>query len=61
MGSVMLVAYFSARVSLFAGSGYPVSPSFVLASFSENMRHAVPFVPTESLRLGEKSGEFGTC
>ncbi len=49
IGSVVLAASSSSRASLFARYGPPIGPRLALASSCERIRHAIPFLPTESL------------
>ena len=51
IGSVVLAASSSARVSLFTRYGPSIGPCLALASSCERIRDAIPFLPTESFRL----------
>jgi hypothetical protein len=51
IGSVVLAASSSARASLFARYGPTIGPRLALALSCERIRHAIPFLPTESFRL----------
>jgi hypothetical protein len=51
IGSVVLAAPSSARVSLFARYGPSIGPRLARASSCERIRNAIPFLPTESFRL----------
>jgi hypothetical protein len=53
IGSVVLAASSSARASLFARYGPSIGPRLALASSCERIRHAIPFLPTESFRLNQ--------
>ena len=55
IGSVVLAASSSARASLFTRYGPSIGPRLALASSCERIRHAIPFLPTESFRRGPVS------